>query len=151
MPHFSTLNSFQRELKVSSYSSTRLNPCRGRWQAPTASAYVWLTQRIGAHFTSSWDFCLILAPLLKTLSQGASTVSVSHFPIWRKQGLKHTHTHTHTNYPVLKKFDKCLFGEQNFVAIPKCRASGLFQAENNQGPKDSRRNFALSPYCLKEV
>ena len=70
-----------------------------------------------------------------------------------KAGIKHTHTHTHThtNYPVLKKFDKCLFGEQNFVAIPKCLASGLFKAENNNGPKDSRRNFALSPYCLKEV
>ena len=30
----STLNSLQVLLKVSSYSSTRLNPCRGRWQVP---------------------------------------------------------------------------------------------------------------------
>ena len=100
VPHFSTLNSFQGVLKVSNYSSTRLNPCRGRRQALMASAYVWPTLRTGAHFTSSWDFCLILALLLKTLSQWASTISVSHFPILGKQGLK---KQQHINYPVLKK------------------------------------------------
>lgn len=52
---------------------------------------------------------------------------------------------------VKKNLRNACLGEQNFVAIPKCLASGLFQAKNNQGPKDSRRNFALSPYCLKEV
>ena len=35
---FSTLNSFQGVLKVSSCSSTWFNPCRGRWQVPLASA-----------------------------------------------------------------------------------------------------------------
>ena len=33
----------QRLLKVSSGSSTWFNPCRGGWQAPTASANLWLT------------------------------------------------------------------------------------------------------------
>ena len=39
----STLNIFREVLEVSSYSSTQFNPCRGRWQAPMASANLWLT------------------------------------------------------------------------------------------------------------
>ena len=39
----SAMNSFQRVLKVSSCSSTWFNPCRGRRQAPLASAYLQLT------------------------------------------------------------------------------------------------------------
>ena len=34
---------FQKVLKVSSYSCTQFTRCRGRWQAPTASANLWLT------------------------------------------------------------------------------------------------------------
>ena len=34
---FCTVNSFQGVLKVSGYSSTLLNPCRGRWQVPICS------------------------------------------------------------------------------------------------------------------
>ena len=34
----STLNSFQGVLKISCCSSTWFNPCRGRWQVPTANA-----------------------------------------------------------------------------------------------------------------
>ena len=39
----STLSPFQGLLKVSSWSNTWLNPCRGGWQMPTASADAWLT------------------------------------------------------------------------------------------------------------
>ena len=39
---FTTLNSFQGVLKVSSCSSTWFNPCRGRWQVPMESANLWL-------------------------------------------------------------------------------------------------------------
>ena len=41
--------------------------------------------------------------------------------------------------------------EQNFPPPNVSLTRGLFQAENNQGPKDSGRHFAISPlYCLKE-
>ena len=49
----STLNSFQEVLKISSFSSTWLNPCRGRWQVPMASANLQLTDRW--HYQRSLD------------------------------------------------------------------------------------------------
>ena len=42
-------------------------------------------------------------------------------------------------------------GEQNLLPLNVSLACGLFQAENNQGPKDSERNFDLPLNCLKNI
>ena len=41
-------------------------------------------------------------------------------------------------------------GEQNLPPQNVSLVCRLFPAENNQGPKDSGRNFDLPPNCLKE-
>ena len=48
------------------------------------------------------------------------------------------------------KIWKSLVGEQNLPPQYVSLAYRFFQAEKNQGPKDSGRNFDLSPSCLKE-
>ena len=146
VPHFSTLNSFQGVLKVSSYRSTRLNPCGGRWQAPMASAYVWLILRTGAHFTSSWDFCLILALLLKTLSQWASIISVSHFPILWKQGLKKKPIH----YLVLKKIEKCLLRGAKRCSHPKVSGIRIISSQKQSRPKRLKKKLCPFPLLPEE-
>ena len=40
-------------------------------------------------------------------------------------------------------------GGQNLPPQNVSLSCGLFQAENNQGPKDSGRNFNLPPNCIK--
>ena len=51
----------------------------------------------------------------------------------------------------LYKFQGVAVGEQNFppkkYVFPAC---GLFSAKDNQGPKDSGRNFGFPPNYLKE-
>ena len=42
-------------------------------------------------------------------------------------------------------------GEQNLPPQNVSLAWGLFQADDNQGPKDSGRTFDLPPNCLKNV
>ena len=43
-----------------------------------------------------------------------------------------------------------MIGDQNLPVQNVSLESRLFQAENNQGPKDSERNFELHVNCLKE-
>ena len=107
-------------------------------------------------YTEDWcSFHFILRFLfnLSTIIKNSVTMGKYHFSFSLsysgKAGIKKTTTHKLSC--VKKNLRNACSGEQNFVVIPKCLASGLFQAKNNQGPKDSRRNFALSPYCPKEV
>ena len=44
-----------------------------------------------------------------------------------------------------------ILGEQNLLPQNVCLAWEIFQAENNQGPKDSGRNLDLPLSCLKSV
>ena len=53
--------------------------------------------------------------------------------------------------PVSWIYETETVGERNLPPPNASMACGLFQAENNQGPKDSGRNFELPHNCLKKL
>ena len=80
----STLNSFRGCWRSAATSGTGFNPYRGRWQASTASANLWLTKerKIASNsFSGDASMLLYLPPLHNCVSSQSLSLDVGG-PLW---------------------------------------------------------------------